>query len=127
MFIAVNAVGFSFLGTQVGKPDTQVYYLILGLAGLLLGSFWLIINWKTQQWIDHWQSCLKVIDPPDRDLFVFRVFSGKSWDSVNSFPTFHLLLNVLPVVFTGVWIVVGAVPYYQEVINWVSNLFKGGV
>ena len=124
MFVAINAVGFSFLGMQIGKPNIQVYYLILALAGLLLGLFWLAINRKTQQWIDHWQVCLEMIDPPKRDLElgVFRVFSGKSWDSVNKFPTFHFLLNVLPIAFMVLWFSVGCLPLY----NLISNLFKGG-
>jgi len=126
MFIAINAVGFSFLATQIGKPGIQPYYLILGVAGLSLGFFWLAINLKTQQWIDHWQSCLKTVEPPDKDLLVFRVFSGKSWESINSFPTFHLLLNVLPIAFTGLWIVTLSIPYYEGWIESLSNLFKGG-
>ena len=119
LLVAVNAIGLSFWGTHL---DETKFYPVLGIAGVLLAIFWFEINHKTQQWINHWHSCLKEMEPPETELFVFRVFSGKDWAKLNKFPTFHFLLGVMPGAFMAMWICIGLFPVFQ----WVLTLLKGG-
>lgn len=101
ILIVVNTAGLPFLNTQTATP---FLYQVLGVSFLFLCFFWLTLNWKTQKWIEYWQSKLALMDPPESDLLEFRLFTGTDWERVNKSPTFYQLLNVLPVAFMGVWI-----------------------
>ena len=131
----INGAGFSLLGAQLSNPIPMLY-LILGIFGMLLCAFWRILNWKTQFWINYWQSCLAKMEPPATELFVFRVFTGKEWEKVNKWPTFHWLLNFLPNMFFVLWIAIIAMfsfvekkepPKAPTTIFFQFNTNKGGV
>lgn len=123
IFILINLGGFSFLGTQ--RAMLEMYPILAIFAGLL-GAYWLWINRRTQQYIDHWQSCLASIDPIPFLLTHPRVFTGKSWEDANRKPNFYHLLNAMPIFFIALWFVIGVSPYYEKWLNWFFNLFKGG-
>src|SRR3989338_4524205 len=57
MLSFINGAGLSLLGAQLSNP-VPMLYIILGIFGMSLCTFWRILNWKTQLWIDYWQSCL---------------------------------------------------------------------
>src|SRR3989344_5175631 len=131
----INGAGFSLLGAQLSN-HIPVLYLILGIFGMLLCAFWRILNWKTQLWINYWHSCLAKMEPPAPELFVFRVFTGKEWEKVNEWPTFHGLLNFLPYTFGFLWICIGVTfafvekkepPKNPTTIFFQLNTNKGGV
>jgi len=105
MLSFINGAGLSLLGAQLSNP-VPMLYIILGIFGMSLCTFWRILNWKTQLWIDYWQSCLASMEPPPTELFVFRVFTGKEWEKVNKWPTFHWLLNFLPNTFFVLWLTI---------------------
>jgi hypothetical protein len=115
--------GFSFLGTQ---RATQDLFLVIAIAGVALCLFWLWINKRTQQYINYWQEVLSKIEPSDTNLLVFRVFTGTGWKTVNKSLTFYGILNIMPFAFIVIWIVVGAIPYYEKWLDSFLNLFRGG-
>ena len=100
LMIVLNTAGLPFLNIQTATP---FLYQVLGVSFLLLCAYWLTLNWKTQLWINYWQGRLALVDPPESNLLEFRVFTGTEWERVNQRPTFHQLLNVLPVAFMVVW------------------------
>jgi hypothetical protein len=109
----INGAGLSLLGTQLSNP-IPILYLILGIFGMSLCSFWWFLNRKTQLWIDYWHSCLAKMEPPHTTLFVFRVFTGTAWERVNKWPTFQWLLNLLPYTFFVVWLIIMAMFLFVE-------------
>ena len=90
--------------TFMGAQRTHFYLVLsLGIGAIILCAFWRLLNWKTQIWIDYWNSCLAKMEPPESDLLIFRVFTGTAWRKINKRPTFHNLLNFLPYAFIFLW------------------------
>ena len=109
MLIFVNLAALPFLNAPTTKPFT---YYLLGVTGILLSGFWFLINWRTQKWIDYWQTRLALIDPPPSDLLEFRMFGGTAWEEANKFPNFYHILNGMPFAFFCMWATVLAYASY---------------
>lgn len=76
---------------------------LVSIFGMIMAAAWLVINEKSQQWVDYWQTRLAKIKHEEEPTTI-NVFIGPEWDSINKGWTFHRLLTILPGVFAVVWI-----------------------
>jgi len=107
MFMIINSAMLSVLFTR--DAGFGLFFSI-GLFGMIIGVIWFLINMKSQQWVEYWQTRLaqmKHAEEPD----TVNVFIGPEWDRINRGPTFHRLLSFLPAGFILVWIVVFCVSF----------------
>lgn len=102
MFMIINSAMLSLVFT---RDMSFLPFLLLGLLGMLIAIVWLIINEKSQQWVEYWQARLAQIKHTE-DPDTVNVFIGPEWDAINKGFTFHALLRILPGAFMGVWIFV---------------------
>ena len=70
-----------------------------------MATVWFMINEKSQQWVEYWQTRLAQIRHEEEPNTV-NVFIGHEWDAINKGFTFHTLLRVLPGTLMLVWIIV---------------------
>ncbi len=100
MFMIINSAMLSIVFTR----DASFWLLLfLGIFGMIMAAVWLMINEKSQQWVEYWQTRLaqiKHMEEPD----TVNVFIGPEWETINKGLTFHKLLKILPSVFVAVWI-----------------------
>ncbi len=109
MFMIINSAMLSIVFTR----DAGFWLLFfLGLFGMGMAVVWLMINEKSQQWVDYWQTRLAQIRHEEEPATV-NVFVGSEWDAINKGLTFHKLLRVLPWGFALVWIVVVCVSFIK--------------
>ena len=103
IFTAANTAGLPLLLAFGATPATN---RLVGIFAILICFFWAGIHYKTQQYIEHWESVLAALEPAEVMLGVARVFTGSSWKSANRWPNFYQLLYALPVTFVIVWVIV---------------------
>ncbi len=100
MFMIINSAMLSVIFTK----DAGFWLLFLAsIFGMGMAAVWLMINQKSQQWVEYWQTRLAQIRHEEEPTTV-NVFIGPEWDAINKGFTFHKLLTILPGVFTAVWI-----------------------
>lgn len=102
MFMIINSAMLSLVFTQGAG---FWLFFCLGLFGIGMAVVWILINRKSQQWVEYWQTRLAQIKHAEEPDTV-NVFIGPEWDKINKGPTFHRLLSILPFVFTLLWIIV---------------------
>lgn len=109
MFMIINSAMLSLVFTK----DAGFWLLLfLGLFGLAMAAVWFLINMKSQQWVEYWQTRLAQIKHTEEPDTV-NMFIGPEWDTINKGWTFHKLLRILPIVFAAVWIVVFIFSFIQ--------------
>lgn len=99
MFMIINSAMLSLL---FARDTTFLLFLTLGVFGMIMASVWFLINMKSQQWVEYWQTRLAQIKHAEEPDTV-NVFIGLEWDTINRGPTFHRLLSILPVGFSLLW------------------------
>mgnify|MGYP001593690326 CR=1 FL=1 len=100
MFMIINSAMLSVMFTR----DAGFWLLFLvSIFGMIMAAAWLMINEKSQQWVEYWQTRLAQIKHEEEPATV-NVFIGPEWDTINKGWTFHRLLTILPCMFTMVWI-----------------------
>ncbi len=109
MFMIINSAMLSAVFAR--NPDFWLFFL-LGLFGMIMAVIWFIINEKSQQWVDYWQTRLAQITHEEEPTTV-NVFIGPEWDTINKGWTFHRLLKILPGGFALVWIIVFCLSFTQ--------------
>ena len=77
----------------------------VGVLGVLLSIFWVLVNWRMRIRINYWQNCLANMEPAQENLIVFRVFTGKDSETIRKPPRFYAV-NLLPWMFGFIWIAV---------------------
>ncbi len=100
MFMIINSAMLSVVFT---RDASFLLLLFLGLFGIGIALVWLMINEKSQQWVEYWQTRLAQIKHEEEPATV-NVFIGPEWDTINKGWTFHRLLTILPRGFAIVWI-----------------------
>ena len=101
-FLIIHSAGFSFLATRT-KPDFQTL-LMMGFGGIILGIFWFLANWRTDQWIIYWQSCLNAFEQSEPEPVETPVFSGLAYDRMSeAFLTFNRIVVALTTFFIILW------------------------
>ncbi len=102
MFMLINSALFTLLFTK----DAGLWLFAgLGFFGVIIGVIWFLINRKTQQWVDYWQTRLAQITHTDEpNMGTVNVFVGAEWDKINKGATFYKLLYILPILFGALWI-----------------------
>lgn len=100
MFMIINSAMLSIVFTRDAGFGLL---LLLGIFGLGMAMVWFMINEKSQQWVDYWQTRLAQIRHEEEPNTV-NVFIGPEWDTINKGWTFHRLLAILPKAFAVVWI-----------------------
>ncbi len=105
MFMIINSAMASL---ALSKDATFIMTLFLSFLGAGMVVVWFLINQKSQQWVEYWQTRLAQIkhvdDEPGKETV--NVFVGPEWDAINTGWTFHRLLSIMPYLFTVVWIFV---------------------
>lgn len=102
MFMIINS---ALLSLVFSKDAGFGLFLLLGLFGIGMAVVWILINEKSQQWVEYWQTRLAQIRHEEEPTTV-NVFIGPEWDVINKGVTFHKLLRMLPAGFALIWIVV---------------------
>ena len=104
MFMIINSAMLSVIFT---KDAGFWLFFLVSIFGMGMAAVWLMINQKSQQWVEYWQARLAQITHTDEpNTGTVNVFIGPEWDAINKGWTFHRLLTILPAGFTLVWIVV---------------------
>ena len=102
MFMLINSAMFSLVFTQ---QKAFWKFAILSWLGVLLCVLWFLINHKTQQWVEYWQTRLAQIKHEEEPSTV-NVFIGPEWDRINKGSTFYRLISILPIAFAMFWFTV---------------------
>ncbi len=109
MFMVINSAMFTLL---FARDPSFWLFLGLGIFGMVIGLVWILINRKTQQWVDYWQERLGEIKHEEEPTTV-NVFVGPKWNEINKGFTFHKLLSVLPYLFMSLWIGIFFVSFFK--------------
>lgn len=101
MFMLIHSTGFSFIGLH---PPTPIFMIIISVVGMTLGLFWVLINWRTQQWIRFWNQRLEEMEQDAEDVLRVRIYSSVGFKKVDSdFPTFHQILMTFSILAPAGW------------------------
>jgi len=111
LFLIIHSAAFSFVAARA-QPERR-FLLVMGAVGVVLGVFWLLANWRTDQWIVYWQSCLVNFERTEHEPVETPIFSGLAYDRVAGFPfTFNRIVMALASFFLLAWIVVILIAFF---------------
>jgi len=73
----LTAVSLAGLPFAVAEQVPLTLRIALGFFGVALSGFWLFVNRRMRHRINYWIGCLTKMEPSDKLLIIFRVFTGR--------------------------------------------------
>src|SRR5436305_1576518 len=104
MFIVIHSGGFSFVLSQL---PAVLFPAVLSFLGMFLGGVWILVNWKTQEWVNFWHRRIEAIESNKQNPLKVKIYSSRRFRRLNAeFPTFYQILMMLSIMATGGWLAV---------------------
>lgn len=103
MFIILHSAAFSLVAA---RPLPSHFNFVMGGVGVAMAILWFVTIWRTDQWVDYWQSRLSALERSEHQPIQIYVYEGPDFQRVSSRPpTFHQILLALPIAAAIGWIV----------------------
>ena|SRR3989344_714184 len=100
MFILLHSAALTFFAS---RPLSRLH-LLLAFGGFLMAVLWWFTIWRTEHWVEYWQSRLRAVEKSQESPVQTYVYEGPEFQSVSSrLPSFHQILLSLPVLAGMIW------------------------